>query len=472
MRTNVQTLADRFANVGDGQRQGHMFELMHELSFNLNAIAKDDAARLRVTTWLGQPHAPDDLRLLDGHGDVIGGVQAKVVTSVAGRLGPKNGLSDPKYDGMTLLTPSEHAAEADNLLNRRLAMPEGPYHQRYRDVQDRLSDQVTHGPTQSAPVSLGELKSASDDPVGYLKGLLHTNELRQVATAGVTAGVLGALIAGAVTVTHERIRSGSFDDVDWAEAGIEAAKGGLKAAAIAMAGQGISIAAQHAAAAGGGAVAHALGGGSLPFALARGAFDLGAIGHGLATHKLTSRDAAYGAAESITQTGAVWACSAIGQSIIPLPVVGAVVGGMVGQYGSHMLIQALRLATAARDTDPRWDAEYEALLLQTEQIRLQAETDLAELHDLAERYDTAFSGLVLPRLDRLAVAVGSATPNEVLDDLAELTRLYGGTPLFTSMEDFDAFMADDDIPLRLDLGSPTFTHHERPQAPSRTITPS
>ncbi len=290
--------------------------------------------------------------------------------------------------------------------------------------------------------------------------MVQTNEFRQIATAGVTAGVIGAVVGGASNIAVALVESGSFTGVNWSQAGLDAARAGARAAAIASAGQTISVAAQNAVASGG-AVTEALAGGSLPFALAQGAFDLAAIGHGLATHRLTGQEAAIASAESVTRTSAIWACAAIGQTVMPIPVVGAVVGGMVGQYGSAMLIQGLKLAVAARDLSAQWDAEYAQLLREADAVRQRAETELSRLHEVAENYDTAFTGLVLPRLDSIAKSVGSGRPDEVLTDLADHTLLYGGKPLFTSMEEFETFMADDESPLTLDLGGSTFTRYQR-----------
>src|SRR4051812_25727086 len=61
-------IAERFGQLGEAQRQGHVFEWMHEISFNLKAIAENDEARLRVTTWLGEPHAAADLRVYGPEG--------------------------------------------------------------------------------------------------------------------------------------------------------------------------------------------------------------------------------------------------------------------------------------------------------------------------------------------------------------------------------------------------------------------
>lgn len=457
----VSEIARRFGNLGAEQRQGHLFEWLHELEFNLDAISKDSDLRLRVTTWLNEPHAADDLRLLDGNDDIVGGAQAKVIGSATARLAGRGGLTDPKYEGLDLLTPSDHVDDTRSLIERRLAMPEGPMHERYASVNERLTDHFEHEGVSSDPVSLADLKTVDSDTEAFLRSLIETNEFKQIATAGVTAGVIGAVVGGVSNIAVARVKSGSFKGVDWTQAGLDAARAGGAAAAVAIAGQTITVAAQQAVAAGGGAAAQAFAGGSLPFALSRGAADLASIGHGLATHRLPGQKAAIRCAESVTRTSAIWACAAIGQTIIPLPVIGSVVGGIVGQYGSAMLIEGLKLAVLARDTSAQWDVEYEQLLREADAVRQRAEAELAWLHEIDEVYDTAFAGLVLPKLDGIAASVGSGRPDEVLSELADLTLLCGGTPLFASMEAFERFMANAEIPLSLDLGGSTVARYQR-----------
>ena len=149
------------------------------------------------------------------------------------------------------------------------------------------------------------------------------------------------------------------------------------------------------------------------------------------------------------------------QTIIPIPVVGAVVGEMVGQYGSATLVQGLKLAVVAWDLSAKWDAEYEQLLREADALQRRAEAELSWLHEINEINDTAFAGLVLPRLDRIAASVGSGRPDDVLGDLADLAILYGGAPLFAFIGNFETFMTDAEVPLTLDLGGSTLARFQR-----------
>ncbi len=444
-------IAERFCNVAEAQRQGHVFEWMHELSFNLKAIAADDDARLWVTTWLGQPHDAADLQLFGPYGETLAEVQAKVVSGVAQRLAPVNGLSATKYEGMQLLVPQDHVASTKDLIDRRLAMPEGPLHERYTDVAARVTDRVQYGDLTSDPVTTAQLTDAARDPEGHVSGLIRQGRLKDVAVGGASAAAVAGLTTGLVDVATAYVRTGSLDDVAWPELARRAAQRALQAGAVAAIAEGISGAAQQASANGAGHWTESLVDGGLDFAMGTAVVELAGVALGVATGRLSAEEAAWAAAEALTKSLAGWACAAVGQCLIPIPVVGAVIGRVVGQYGAAMMIQGLRLAVLARDRSAAWDAEYEALLRHTAEMQAVAAAELHEVDELLAAYETGFRSHVLPRLRSLQGLVDTGHPDEVLEHLGALTRSYCGTPLFSSLAEFDALMVENTFTLVLSL---------------------
>lgn len=447
----VEEISRRFGNLEIGQKSGHVFEWMHELTFNLDAIAKHDSVRARVTTWLGEPHAPDDLRIVDQTGETLQRVQAKVVQSVSQRLASHNGLSDPKYAGMERLIPSDHVGPTDSLLERRLSMPDGPLHARYEETRSHLTDHIEAGQVQSAPVSTEDVRRAAADPEQYLADHVGDNHLKQTLNTAGAAAAAGAVIAGASAIGQHVISSGSVQGIDWTSTAVLAAKAGAKQGAISAAANVLSVHAQHRLADGATGAIEQLSGGTLSFAIARGALDISMIAHGVATGRMTESQAAVAATESLTRTGAVWACAAAGQTLIPIPVVGAMVGGIVGQYGATVMSQGIRIAIAARDLDRQWDAEYDKLLAEIALVESLAASDLAEIRDLSEQHQMAFSEYLLPSLERLDGSIGAGSPNDVLAELARIMTQFGAAPIFASVSEFDDFMRDDLSVLELKL---------------------
>lgn len=460
--------ARRFANIQPAQRDGHALEWAHELSFNLDAVAKDSSLRAQVLTWLGQPHTPEDLRIRDGAGHTIAEVQAKAVASATQRL---HELANDKYDGMQLLVPANHMDSTTSLIDRRLAMPEGPLHEQYRSVEDRVSDHLSAGGVSSQPMTTDELRAVSDDPTGYLQHLMERNQLSQLGTAAASAAGTAALAQGLSTIALARLRTGTFDDAPWTEAARQAAIAATRSGVVALAAQGISLTAQDALAHGAtSAATHALADSTLPFALARGTWDLAVIAHGAATGRLAPAEAGIASAQAITRSTAVWACAAVGQTLIPVPVVGAMVGGLVGQYGAAMMIQGIRLAVVARDTSAEWDAEYEQLLRRTAELEHAAREDIARVAEQSRLYDAAFAHRMLPALEDLSRTMGTGTPDEVLSALADVCVTYNGTPQFSTMEEFNELMSDELF--TLDLRQKALEDHATPVGGSRHTTSS
>lgn len=450
----LDLMGARFSNLESAQEQGHYFEWLHELGFNLDAIRHGSEQRLWVTEWLGRPHDPADLHVLDGSGSLLGQAQAKVVASPAQRLSFRDGLSAAKYDGMDLLVPSDHVDTTRSLLDRRLDMPEGPLHERYRDVLDRVTDRVQALGISSDPVSTEKLAHINEDPSGFLVGLIDDNRLHQAILGLVAAGGTATMSAMAVDVAKQRIADGDYRGIAWTEAALRAAKVGAVAAVVGAGGTLASTHAQEAVVAGsGGHLADVLAGGDLAFAMARGAMAVAHAAHGFATGRLTAVEAATASTEGITRTVSVWACASVGQSVIPIPVVGAMIGGLVGQYGATMMVQGLHLALLARDTSAEWDDAYELLLAETDAVIRDCEEERRQLTLMAQRYDVAFTRQVIPALNRIEKHLWTGDPDRVLREFADLALLYSGMAQFSSLAEFDAFMFDTSTTLVLDLGN-------------------
>ncbi|MDE0776637.1 MAG: hypothetical protein OSB43_10225 [Nocardioides sp.] len=454
----LATMHARFDNLDDPQQRGHYFEWMHELSFNLESIGHGATERLRMTEWLGRPHDPADLQLLDNAGNVLAEAQAKVVSGLVSRVGPSDGIAATKYDGMDLLVPSDHVEATKAFLHARMAMPTGPLHDRYQDVVDRITDTVRAGSIASDPVSTGHLSAVTDDPDGFLQRLVRDNELTQAMSGFLAAGGTAALGTAAVGIAIERVREGSFGNLPWTEISIRAARVGSAAAAVGAAGTFAATQAQEAVAAGSESVfATALGGSNIALALTRASLTVAGAAHGYATGRLTSKEAALITTEGVTRSAAVWAAAAVGQAVIPIPVVGAMIGGMFGQYGATVMVQGLQFALAARATSRQWDRAYDLLLAETDDVVRRFREERAELALLAGQYEVGFTRHVLPALDGVQAGLWTGDPDRVLGDLAALSRRYEGTPQFGSLAEFDAFMGDPMTSLVLNLGSGKLT---------------
>jgi hypothetical protein len=450
----LRKLAKRCGNAHQGVQNGFHFEWAHELSFNIASIGGDSELRARLTERLGRPHDPADLVIQSAKGDTLLRVQAKVVESNSHRVGPNNGMADPKYAGMDLLIPTDDVPRTEAFIAKLLERPrENVYTDAYRDAKSRITDSISSGDISSDPITTGELTLITKDPAGHIQRLIGETRRQQATTAGFTVGGMATVMSLATDTTNYLIGEGHLDGFDWAQASIAAARTGVASAIAASAGKYLQSGAQVTVAGeGANTLQQSIAHGDHGPALAQAVVDIAAIAHGLATKRLSPEEAAKAAASTITESVAVWACTAVARRVAPDPEVAALVGGIVGQIGTQLLIKGLRVASLGRDLSSSWDGEYDALIAATAELEAVLNAEREELSALTERYRARFTEEVLPALDRVSanpdidapVAPKSASTRgsaDALGDLATVAEYFGGSP-GENLDAFDAFMAD------------------------------
>jgi hypothetical protein len=151
-----------------------------------------------------------------------------------------------------------------------------------------------------------------------------------------------------------------------------------------------------------------------------------------------------------TRASLVWAGGVVGQTVIPVPVVGALVGGVVGQAAAALVAQGLQLAIVAARAD-RADLDLLAVLEAEAMTTAATAAVLREAtRALGEEQGTYVTRVVLPELAHVHAILGSPDPAGAVGELATATRTHGSQPIFTTIDEFDRWMADHDAPLTLD----------------------
>ena len=140
--------------------------------------------------------------------------------------------------------------------------------------------------------------------------------------------------------------------------------------------------------------------------------------------------------------------------MIPVPVVGGLVGAVVGQTAATLISRGLRAASAAARAELAAGQDIDAELLAALEDETASAIATAILLGEAERAlgeerNAYVSATVGPLLDDALIAVTSAGPDEVLKRLAEVARCFNGQPLFVTVDEFDAWMADPTTSLML-----------------------
>lgn len=441
-RDLVARLDARYRNVGLEQRAGHMFELMHAHGFNRDAITRGSLLRARITNWNGAPAAAADLHIVDS-ARVVAEAQAKLRGKVAEAAFDQ---ATARYEGMQRLVAADQLDDLNALLDKRLAAsPEGLHYEAYQDVRAHSTDCLRHDGVASDPISRVEALDAATSPRSWGNRQAASAAAKQVGAAAAVGAAGGAITAGVCAAAAEaaRARTGetTISGAAWSAAGA-ATRGAAREGTLAGLAETVKVAAAA------GKMPAALGAGTVPAAVVEAVAAVSAAGLAFARGQIDAGDLAAQSCESTLQTGLVWACGTVGQTVIPLPVVGAMVGGLVGQWSATIIAQGLRDAAEAARADAV--AEERIALLEAEILdAVAAAARLSDAESELGRHRGAYvTAIVLPLLDDalLAVADGSA---DAVKMLVELAGAFAGRPLFCTFEEFDARMRDDDLTLLL-----------------------
>jgi hypothetical protein len=163
--------------------------------------------------------------------------------------------------------------------------------------------------------------------------------------------------------------------------------------------------------------------------------ELGEKGTGLISSALFS---GLGAAGAVSVFGKSFA---IGQIAIPIPVIGGLIGGMLGYalssacYGQ--LMAALKEAKMARERRIKIEAECAEAVRMIQQYRAEIETAIAEyLSDHIITFHTAF--------DEIKTALNIGDIDVFIAGANTITGKLGGEPQFKDMEGFESIMNGSD----------------------------
>jgi hypothetical protein len=466
-RPLLEAIQQRWGGTEDAQFAGRLFEYHLGTTFNMSAAELGQRFQAIVTEFEGvnpNPHDPADVRLIGPSGETLAEVQAKVIGETARRI---HELGGERYQRLLLAVPSDHLDSAQATLAARIAQADPAFleHSAYDDLLGRLDDRVSWHGAASEPINSDELRAAATNPDGYFRSLVDreqaglSSQLDSAASAAVqvpltqlleVVGAAGAAGLSAFTASvvfasvgnAARVRAGSMAPTAAALATVTASTGALaRGAYVGGVGQSVRLLAEN------GVLPDVLGGGSIAFVAARATWELGAIGVQLAQGRIAPDEAAARSAQSMLRIGYAYGGMVVGQALIPIPVVGALIGGAVGSVCAAVTIQGLVAARVAfRDLElshealSRLEAEIEAAV-----IVLDAETQW--LRETATLWNIAFNEQVLPAVEQMTDAIIAGDFVDAVPTAAQVIRFYGQAPLFQTMAEFDEWMRDDQATL-------------------------
>ena len=434
----ARDLIEQNMNRTPEQRAGHYFEFMESTGFNVSAAGADSTLRATMTAAEGQPADAADVVITSSQ-EVLREVQAKAYSSSADAA---RALSDERYAGMQRLVPTDQEPEVQARLASLLeGTPEIILSSHYEDVAANLTGQLEHGDVASGGTSRDELREVAQGPESSLLEWLSDNstaaelhELLAMAGGGTMVGGAFGLVAGTIQgrMTAEgREQSPVRTVVDITKSSVTTA---VRTGSVGSFGQVIRAAARRSDTFVG--FSESLG----PVAIANSALEIGSAGFGLARGDCTVEQFCQRSAGAAMRNSTMWAFGFAGQTLLPIPVAGALVGGAMG-YATATAVQAgLKLATAAA-------READVAVTRLEELELWIYDAIACLEEqrrfielTTELHTSHMQQQILPTLDHLERSLIAGHEAQAFETLVALNRLLGFHLEWSTPEGFDRWM--------------------------------
>jgi hypothetical protein len=419
-------------NVDVCRGQGTAFEHLEVLKFNRDAARMDSPYRATATYALG-PHDPVDIRIvdprLDGPAGTVLEVQCKSRLHASDSL---RDLADEKYTGMGRLAPSDQIPEIHERLRSRLEDPVSPRHPGYEDVDDHLLDTLEHDDVRSPGTTRAEAERTAASPGVAALRMALAEASREIAAAAAKGAIAGGIVgagAGAVAATRTR-RGEPFDAAGVAkQAGRDGLRGAGRGAVVAGGGKAISIASRR--------VAPRFAGSAGPAVVASAGVELTQAVTQYVAGTIDADELREQSTRAIVGAGAGLWCGAVGQILIPVPVVGGLVGSLLGAFVADVLVDSGLFGSTAssRAADERL-GEMERVA----EMAMAAFQDFErEMDEELRAHDARMQHLVLPALDRLETAQGAGDMSATIRELTTIGAAIGVDVPFHDVEDLRRF---------------------------------
>lgn len=438
----LQRVVDQFANCDVELTQGRAFEFIEVLKFNRQA-AEQRSVLEAAATHFDAPHSPADILIRKGK-EIVREVQAK--SSNHPSYSVAQFLKD-KYEGMGRLVPVDREAGVSRLLDNklRIAPEEALNRQGLEDTRRNLMGRLEHGGVASSGTTRAEAEFAARYP--DLAALCYEGEaaLKEV---GVAAGQ-GAVVAGGFGAIYHTVSNGWMvgrGEKTHGDAIIDAAAGTAAAAArggtVTGMARAVAVAARQIGIKG-------LAEGAAPVAVANTVYEAGHATYRYLRGEFSAEEYRDEAGGAVLRSASMFYCGMAGQLLIPIPVVGGLVGSLVGYSASAIMLQSGILGIGANNivavaTRRREEIEAECFAAIERMAFYQAAAD-----QITSEYQLQYRDQLLPSLVDFETGLMDWNPNAAIIALSRLNLALGKSLPWGSFEEFDAFMEDPDTVLKI-----------------------
>ena len=438
----LRRVIDANAKVDPAILQGRALEFLEVLKFNQAAAEAGSSLHATATHFI-DPHAAADVLISDG-GTVIKEVQAKSYSRAADAA---RVLADEKYEGMDRLVPKDGADKIRELIDR--------HRQRFSfdssrsdalsDVADHLTDELHANGIGSGGTTRAQAEFAAKHPHIAELQLRGEAVLKEVGQAGLIGGAVGGGLTGTFSAIQQamRLSDGETTATEAILVTIKAtASGAVRGGSVAGGSRLIAITANEV------GVARVLGEMG-PGAIANAIFEAGLSTHRFARGEIDHeayREELGGAA--LRATASTY-CGMAGQLLIPVPVVGAAVGAISGYVAAAVLVESGVLGLGSNNIVAIAEERQEVIERECAAAILELRSCQEELEQLEQAYGDGFRETFSPLLDELKEHQQAGLHRNSLERLISIGNSLGRALPWQSMEEFDAFMLDDELELVL-----------------------
>lgn len=438
---HLSELSRKWQNVAADKAQGHMFEQLETIKFNYDALKKDSSLFAQTTASQGLPTDPVDIVIKRGN-ETIREIQAKSCNSAARST---FALSNEKYQEMQRLAPSDQHAEIERLLKQRIkagTLKAEDYEQTLRNLKKSLS----HDNVASSGTTYQEALDATNQEVAdkIAKEFKIKSALSDMHQSGIQAGKIGAGISGSMTAITETaaLINGEKELADVAvNTAIASAKGYATGYTVTALSKGVTHTTSYFL---GEAAAKSLTRSNAHVAIAAGVVNSGkamiSYMKGDIDFTQMSNQISHTA---ITSTSSFY-YGALGQAMIPIPVVGALVGSSVGYLIGNLIHQSGLLALGDSAVvqvakERRQQIEQMCLLAipQIQQHRKDLENQFNELREIRNQgIDFGFS--------LIQNSIENGKPEQFIDGLHKIGEQFGVVLPYKNFNEFDKMMQSEE----------------------------
>ena len=439
--TRLRQLAIDKQNILKEQSQGWMFEQLEVTKFNLDAVRKGSYLHAATTDSIGLTnHQTTDVVVKHGK-QTLKEFQLKSGNKASSSAFM---LADKKYADVNLVAPSDQTDKVHELYAKRIESGTLKASD-YQNASAKLHKGVEADNVSSGGTTYGEALKATDSKHAnrIANGFEAKAALSDMHQSGMQAGKMGAAFSGV---------SSSVSGIYQLSQG-KATSGDVAAKIIVDTSKGFAI--SYLTTAGSKGIVHGLAKagvsqttvGVLTKSNAHIALATGVVKSGQSVVRYLRGDIdSDQLMNEISETAVTGASTfyygALGQAIIPIPIVGAMIGSTVGYFVGSMLHQSgliglgeVAVVKVARERRERIEAMCLESIPLIRQHRL-------ELDALLKTYFAERRHILTQAFDGMEKSLVSWNADDFTQHLESVNQAFGKSLPFKSFDEFDSFMKD------------------------------